>query len=96
MVVAYWVARSKVNDPERYKKYADLAPAIIGKFGGKFLARGGKFKILGEIPPLHRHRAPRASRRRSHATTRPSPLEAAAYRKKDGAGELEIVIVESI
>ena len=39
-MVAYWVARSKVNDPEQYKKYADLAPAIIGKFGGKFLARG--------------------------------------------------------
>ena len=26
-MVAYWVARSKVNDPEQYKKYADLAPA---------------------------------------------------------------------
>ena len=36
-MVAYWVARAKVNDPAQYKKYADLAPAIIGKFGGKFL-----------------------------------------------------------
>ena len=39
-MVAYWVARAKVNDPAQYKKYADLAPAIIGAFGGKFLARG--------------------------------------------------------
>ena len=38
-MVAYWVARSKVNDPEQYKKYADLAPAIIGKFGGGRLPR---------------------------------------------------------
>ena len=53
-MVAYWVARSKVNDPEQYKKYADLAPAIIGKFGGKFLARGGKFKIVEGPEKFHR------------------------------------------
>jgi uncharacterized protein DUF1330 len=57
-MVAYWVARAKVNDPEQYKKYADLAPAIIGKFGGKFLARGGVQdpRGPGEISPLRRHR----------------------------------------
>jgi len=53
-MVAYWVARAKVNDPAQYKKYADLAPAIIGKFGGKFLARGGKFKILEGPEKFHR------------------------------------------
>jgi uncharacterized protein (DUF1330 family) len=45
-MVAYWVARSKVNNPDEYKKYADLVPDILQKFGGKFLARGGKFKIV--------------------------------------------------
>jgi hypothetical protein len=29
---AYWVARSKVNDPVEYKKYTDLVPDIIAKF----------------------------------------------------------------
>ena len=53
-MVAYWVARAKVNDPEQYKKYGDLAPAIIGKFGGKFLARAGKFKILEGPERFHR------------------------------------------
>src|SRR5678815_1807705 len=59
-MVAYWVARSKVNNPEQYKKYADLAPAIIGKFGGKFLARREVQdpRGPGEIPTLHRHRVP--------------------------------------
>ena len=28
---AYWVARSKVNDPVEYKKYTDLVPGIIAK-----------------------------------------------------------------
>ena len=60
-MVAYWVARSKVNDPEQYKKYADLAPAIIEKIGGRFMARGGTFKILegpGEASRLDRRRVP--------------------------------------
>ena len=45
-MVAYWVARAKVNNPDQYKKYTDLVPGILEKFGGKILARGGKFKTL--------------------------------------------------
>ena len=43
---AYWVARSRINDPVEYKEYTDCVPAIIAKFGGKVLARGGRFKIM--------------------------------------------------
>ena len=53
-MVAYWVARAKVNDPQQYKKYGELATPIIGKFGGKFLARGGNFKILEGPQKFHR------------------------------------------
>jgi uncharacterized protein (DUF1330 family) len=34
-------------------KYADLVPAIIAKFGGKVLVRGGHFQIMitrGDAP----------------------------------------------
>ena len=31
-MTAYWVARSKVNDPVEYKKYTDQVPGIIAKF----------------------------------------------------------------
>ena len=51
---AYWVARSKIIDPVRYKKYTDQVPKIISKFGGKVLARGGKFKILEGTDKFHR------------------------------------------
>src|SRR5207237_10270275 len=44
---AYWVARSKINDPVEYKKYTDRVPAIIAKYGGKVLARRGRFQIMG-------------------------------------------------
>ncbi len=56
---AYWVARSKINDPVEYKKYTDLVPGIIAKHGGKVLARGGKYEIMEgpeKFQPLHRDR----------------------------------------
>jgi uncharacterized protein (DUF1330 family) len=43
---AYWVARAKINDAAEYKKYADQVPAILAKYGGKVLARGGRFEIM--------------------------------------------------
>ncbi len=43
---AYWVARSKINDPVGYKKYTDRVPGIIANYGGKVLARGGRFQIM--------------------------------------------------
>jgi uncharacterized protein (DUF1330 family) len=86
-MVAYWVARAKVNDPDQYKK-----------FGGKFLARGGKFKILEGSEKFHRFVVIAFPSFETAVACYNSPeyLEAAAHRKKDGAGELEIVIVESI
>ena len=43
---AYWIARAKINDPVAYKKYTDLVPDIIAKYGGKVLARGGNYEII--------------------------------------------------
>ena len=53
-MAAYWVARSKVNDPVEYKKYTDLVPDIIAKYGGKVLARGGRFQIMEGPNKFHR------------------------------------------
>ena len=93
---AYWVARSKINDPVEYKKYTDRVPAIIAQYGGKVLARGGRFQILEgpekfqrfvviEFPSLEQAVACHDS---------PEYREAASFRRS-GAGEVELVIVES-
>jgi uncharacterized protein (DUF1330 family) len=92
---AYWVARSKINDPVAYKKYTDRVPGIIARYGGKVLARGGRFKILEgpekfqrfvviEFPSLEKAVACHDS---------PEYTEASAFRR-DGGGEVELVIVE--
>jgi uncharacterized protein (DUF1330 family) len=91
----YWVARSKINDPAEYKKYTDRVPGILAKYGGKVLARGGRFQILEgpekfqrfvviEFPSLEQAVACHNS---------PEYREAAAFRR-GGAGEVELVIVE--
>ena len=97
-MVAYWVARSKVNNPDQYKKYTDLVPGIVQKFGGKILARGGKFKILEGPGKFRRFVVIEFPNFEDAVACYESPeyLEAATHRKKDGASELEIVIVESI
>jgi len=97
-MVAYWVARSKVNNPDQYKKYTEQVPGILPKFGGKILARGGKFKILEGSEKFHRFVVIEFPSFEKAVARHESVeyVEAAAHRKKDGASELEIVIVESI
>ena len=43
---AYLVVQSDVTNAEQYAAYAKLTPAIVEKFGGKFLARGGRNTTL--------------------------------------------------
>ncbi|MBN8919564.1 MAG: DUF1330 domain-containing protein, partial [Rhizobiales bacterium] len=51
---AYWIARSKINDPVEYKKYTDLAGDIVRSHGGKVLVRGGRFQIMEGPETFHR------------------------------------------
>ena len=46
MAKGYWIARVDVHNEEGYKAYAQANPAIFGKFGGKFVVRGGKYKAV--------------------------------------------------
>jgi uncharacterized protein (DUF1330 family) len=43
---AYWIARGRITDPATYKKYTDRVPEILSQFGGKVLARGGRYQIM--------------------------------------------------
>ena len=94
---AYWIARSKVNDPVEYKKYADQVPPILAKYGGRPLARGGRFQIMEgpekfqrfviiEFPTLEQGVACFAS---------DEYKKAAAFRRS-GAGEVEIVMLDGL
>lgn len=39
---AYVVVTMSIHDPETYRKYTALTPALVKRHGGKFLTRGGE------------------------------------------------------
>jgi len=49
---AYFIGEIQITDPTAYDGYRPLAAASIARFGGRFLARGGKVDLLeGEPEP---------------------------------------------
>jgi uncharacterized protein (DUF1330 family) len=94
---AYWVARSKVNDPAVYKKYADQVPAILAKYGGKPLARGGRFQIMEGPEKFQRFVVIEfPTFEQGVACFTSDEYEKAAAFRRGGAGEVETVIIEAI
>ena len=94
---AYWIARSKVNDPLEYKKYADRVPPILAKYGGRPLARGGRFQIMEgpekfqrfvviEFPTFEQGAACFGS----------DEYQKAAVFRRNGGGEVELAMVEGL
>jgi uncharacterized protein (DUF1330 family) len=42
----YWVGHLDVHDPEGHRDYILASTAAIGRFGGRFLVRGGVFEQM--------------------------------------------------
>jgi uncharacterized protein (DUF1330 family) len=97
LMPAYWVARSKINDPVEYKKYTDPLPEIFAKFGGKILARGGRFQIMEGPHKFHRFVVIEFPTFEQGVAcfTSPEYDKAAAFRRS-GAGEVETIMVEGV
>ena len=92
---AYWVARSRIIDPVEYKKYTDPLPALFAKYGGKVLARGGRFQIMEGPDKFHRFVVIEfpSFEQGVACFTSDEYNQAAAFRRA-GAGEGETVIVD--
>lgn len=43
----YMIIDVEVTDPEGYAEYVERVRPVVEKFGGKYLARGGKVTALG-------------------------------------------------
>ena len=89
----YWIGHVDVTDPERYKAYMEADMAPFGKFGGRFLVRGGAREVPeGKV------------RSRTVVLEFPSYDAAlscyrsrdyqAAKKLRDGKAEFDLVIVE--
>ena len=92
-MAAYVIANIDVKDPERYQDYIKMSPVSIAKFGGRFVARGGKTDVLeGSWVPkrLVLLEFPSADRAREWWTS-DDYAPAKALRQATSYGELVIV-----
>jgi uncharacterized protein (DUF1330 family) len=89
------MSRCKVHNPVEYKKYTDRVPGIIAKFGGRVLARGGRYQVMEGTDRFHRFVVIEFPTLEDAVACHRSPeyLEASAFRR-NGAGEVDLAIVE--
>jgi uncharacterized protein (DUF1330 family) len=91
---AYVLVQVEVSNPQQYGEYTKLSPGIIQKFGGRFLARGGRTATL-EGPPARGRvvvvEFPSFERAQEFYH---SPEYQAARKVRDGAANVQFVLVE--
>lgn len=94
---AFWLARSKINEPVAYKRYTDQVPAIIAKHGGKVLARGGKFEVMEGPDYFERFVVIEFPTFEAGVNCFRSPEydETARHRRENGVGEVQTIMLEA-
>jgi len=96
-LTAYWIARADVLDPLEYGKYTALVPAILASYGGRILARGGPFQILEGNAQHSRFVIVEFFSLAAAAACHDSDAyRAAAAFRRNGAGQVDIAIVEGV
>ncbi len=95
MPKGYLITRSDILDPEAYARYALEATKAIAANGGKVLARGGRHEALegrararNVVIEFESYEAARAHHR--------SAAYQAAKALREGAAEIEVVLVEGV
>ena len=95
-MTAYLIALVDVSDPEAYGEYTKRSSAAVGKYGGRFVARGGRSVTLeGEEAPgrVVVVEFPTVERIVEFYNS-PEYVEAMAFRK--GAAKAQIIAVEGV
>ena len=93
---AYLIVRASVTDMAQYQEYMKLTPAIVEKYGGKFIIRGGE-KVVLEGPEITERMVMLkfdsvAAARRMYD----SDEYQAAIKVRQGAAEASFVVMEGL
>jgi len=93
---AYMIIRIDVDDPGRLKEYQAAAPAVVEKFQGKFLVRGGSYVTLEGPEESRRIVMIEFPDRSSAEAFYNSPEYAEARKLREGVGCFESVVVDGV
>ncbi|MBA1242566.1 MULTISPECIES: DUF1330 domain-containing protein [Pseudomonas] len=92
----YWIAHVDVTDPEQYTQYTSRAPEAFARYGGRFLARGGRCEAMENGPAAPRNVVIEFDSYEQAVACYNSPEYQAAAAHREGAGVARIVIVEGV
>ena len=95
MAKGYWIVRGDVTDAEAYKAYVAANAEAFGKYGARFLVRGGK-SVLKEGGARARNVVIEFADFDTAAACYDSPEYARAMALRAGAAELDLVVVEGV
>jgi uncharacterized protein (DUF1330 family) len=95
MPKGYVIARGKVINATQWALYAAAASEAIKQYGGKPLARGGQM-TLAEGEGRARNVILEFESYEHARTYAFSPEYAAARKLREGAGEMDLVVVEGV
>ncbi len=89
----YWIVHGDVTDPEGYKAYVAANAVSLGKFGARFLVRGGAQEVV-EGKARSRTVVLEFPSYEAALGCYRSPEYQAAKRLRDGKAELDLIAVE--
>lgn len=94
---AYIIARSTIYDRAAYMRYTDEVPALVKKYGGRFLCRGAAYEVLEGTKNFERLvviEFPSMDRARAFYSC-PEYQKAARNRQAPGVCQFELVLADS-
>lgn len=94
MAKGYWIAHVTVTNPERYKDYVAANAVAFGKYGAKFLVRGGQNEVRSGAAGGDRHVVLEFESYAVAKACYDSPEYQAAAKIRDEASTASVIIIE--
>jgi uncharacterized protein (DUF1330 family) len=95
MPKGYVIAHAEVTNPEKWAEYVAKSKVALDKYGGTPIVRGGRCRIM-EGNGTQRNvviEFPSYEAAEGYAT---SPEYAEAKKEREGAGSIDIIVVEGV
>ena len=96
MAKGYWLGHVRVTDPEGYARYRAANAAAFGKYGARFLVRGGAHEEVEGAQGRTRHVVIEFPSYAAALACWHSPEYAAARAEREGAGDAYITVVAGV
>jgi uncharacterized protein (DUF1330 family) len=93
-MAAYVINEIVVSEPERFQTYAAQVPAILAKYGGEYVVRGGAPERVDGPPPPQRLVVLRFASREAARAWRSSPEYLAILPIREATSTSRVYIVD--